>query len=87
MKKASSLKFVSVFVITNGIENYHGPTTSSSGGGDGRILTIEIPVVIDAREFGRAVKKVVLEDIGIHLNLFLFCMCVSMLLYSYSVLI
>ena len=42
------------------------PSSSGGiGGGGNRVLTIEVPVILNNREFGRAVKKIALEDIGL----------------------
>ena len=42
------------------------PTLSSSGRkNNDRPIVIEVPVIIDNRIFGQAVKKVVLEDFGL----------------------
>ena len=54
--------------LTRGTGNHGGPTVSSSGGigaGNSRVITIEIPVILDNRVLGRAVKKIGLEDIGL----------------------
>jgi hypothetical protein len=62
-------ELVTVQPLTRGTGNHGGPTVSSSGGGGGmggnRSITIEVPVIIDNRIFGRAVKKVALEDFGL----------------------
>lgn len=60
-------ELVTVQPLTRGIGNQGGPTVSSTGGGIGgggnKIIMIEVPVILNNREFGRAVKKVSLEDI------------------------
>jgi hypothetical protein len=52
-----------------GTGNHNGQTISfggtGAGGGGNRSITIEVPVIIDNRVFGRAVKKIALEDIGL----------------------
>lgn len=65
-------ELVTVQPLTRGTGNHGGPTVSSSGGGGGgnRIITIEVPVIIDNRVFGRAVKKIALSDIGLQVYLF-----------------
>jgi hypothetical protein len=59
-------ELVTVQPLTRGTGNHSGPTVSSSPiGGNNKTIVIEVPVIIDNRVFGRAVKKIALEDIGL----------------------
>lgn len=56
--------------LSIGTRNHCCPIVSPSGGGglggkNNRPIIIEVPVIIDNRMFGRAVKKVALEDFGL----------------------
>ena len=68
MGESFSPELVTVIPLTRGTGNHFGLTAASGGGGcSGRILTIEVTVILDNKVFGRAVKKVALEDIGIQI--------------------
>ncbi|HTH22820.1 MAG TPA: hypothetical protein VL854_11435, partial [Nitrososphaeraceae archaeon] len=62
-------EMITVTPLTRGTGNHMGPTVSSDkGSGGGRSNTpinFVIPVVINNREFGRAVKQTTLEDMGL----------------------
>lgn len=65
MKNAISLKFVSVLILTNVIENYNGTTVSSSGlGYDSMVIVIKVHNILDGREMSKVVRKVPLDGIG-----------------------
>ncbi len=52
------LELVTVQPLTRGTGNHSGPTVSSGGSrGGSRMLTIEVPVTIDGRVFGRELSK------------------------------
>ncbi|HEX2405723.1 MAG TPA: hypothetical protein VHJ38_00835, partial [Nitrososphaeraceae archaeon] len=49
--------------LTRGTGNPGGPTVSSfSNAASNRPIVIEVPVIIDNKVFGRAVKKIALKD-------------------------
>ena len=64
MGEDSRPDLVIVQPMTKGTGNHTGPTVPSSfdGNGGNKTIVIEVPLIIDCIIFGRAVKKVALEE-------------------------